>query len=368
MSDVEEQLEMVELIASPVGPRSRHFLIDSNVFIKERVNLDSRLFTELKAAVEEFELVLHFDLLIMFEVNRWLTEQMEEMALEQRKNAKHLESWNKRFPLDAVAIGAPIDVSAAVTAARSRFILRLLTQYRAVQHDLDTIELPVILERYMARQAPFKARESKEFPDAFIVDAARLWAWENNTDVHIVTLDEAMLAHAGSTPMLVPVAGLPAFLAMLAEAKDPGVVALIDQIVDEQEFFDQLFERMDVALRTAEFNYRGTSFEAATIDETELREIGLTENWKVLSIHGAFVAMTARFQAVVRLNVEWVGQIEDENGGRAYGVDEWDDDVRGRFFVQYDRLTRLVGRVEILTAIDFEEPYDGDDDYYDHNR
>ncbi|WP_156421501.1 PIN domain-containing protein [Aureimonas sp. AU40] len=360
---------MAELIAAPVGPRSRHFLIDSNVFIKERVNLDSRLFNELKAAVEEFDLVLHFDLLILFEVTRWLTEQMEEMAREQRKNAKHIESWNKRFPLDAVAIGPSIDVSAAVTSVRSRFVLRLLWQYRAVQHDLDTIELPGILERYMARQAPFEARESKEFPDAFIVDAARTWAWENNADVHIVTLDEAMLAHAGSTPMLVPVKGLPAFLAMLAEAKDPEVVALIDRIVDEQDFIDQLFHRMDVALRTAEFVYRGTSLEAATVDGTELREIGLTENWKVLSVHGPIVAMTARFQALVGLEVDWVGQIEDEDGGRAHGRDEWDDEVKGRFFVQYDRLFHNVVRVEILTSLDFGEPYDEyDDDYFDNDR
>ncbi|WP_156420013.1 PIN domain-containing protein [Aureimonas sp. N4] len=360
---------MAELIAVPVGPRSRHFLIDSNVFIKERVNLDSRLFTELKAAVEEFDLVLHFDLLILFEVTRWLTEQMEEMAREQRKNARNLESWNRRFPLDAVAIGPSIDVSAAVTAARTRFVLRLLTEFRAVQHDLEAIELPGILERYMTRQAPFQPRESKEFPDAFIVDAARIWAWENSEDVHIVTLDEAMLAHAGSVEKLVPVPGLPAFLAMLAEAKDPQVVALIDQIVDEQDFIDQLFERVDVALRTAEFIYRGTTLDAATVHSTDLREIGLTENWKVLSVHGPTVAMTAKFKALVGLEVEWIGQIEDEDGGRAMGLDEWDDAVRGRFFLEYDRMNRNIGRVEILTALDFEEPYDGyDDDYFDDDR
>lgn len=217
----------------------------------------------------------------------------------------------------------------------------------------------------MSRQAPFQARESREFPDAFIVDAARMWAWENNEDVHIVTLDEAMLAHAESIDRLVPVSGLPAFLAMLAEAKDPEVVALIDQIVDEQEFIDQLFDRMDVALRTAGFDYRGTTLDAATVHATDLKEIGLTENWKVLSVHGPVVAMTAKFQALVGLEVEWIGQIEDEDGGRAMGLDEWDDSVKGRFFLEYDRMTRNIGRVEVLAALDFEEPYD---DYLDDDR
>lgn len=95
---VGEQLEMAELIAAPVGPRSRHVLIDSNVFIKERANLSSRLFSQLAAAVDEFELVLHIDPMILFEVRRWLAEQMEEIARDQRKSTKSLAAWNRRFP------------------------------------------------------------------------------------------------------------------------------------------------------------------------------------------------------------------------------------------------------------------------------
>lgn len=346
-----------------VGLRTRHVLIDSSVYIRFHAGLESRLFLDLKQAVRDFGLSIHCNDLIIFEVGRWLIEQVEIIASEQRKLSRKIDSWNKRFPSGTPLETPNLDQASAGSKALEIFSSSLEKEFNTKSHLVADIDIERILDRYKTLSPPFHQRGSKEFPDAIIIESIRTWAHHHDTSVYVVSEDDAMLADTATHPNLIAVRGLAAFLSTVAETKDASIVALLDELVDGHGFLESLSDALAKTLPNAPYEYNGYMLAEAAVEGAALLSFDQSEKWAVVSVEDSVVAFVATVDVVAELTVRYVGHIEDEDGGRDYGVADWESELHGRIYFKYDRATEEISNLEFLTSIEFSDSPDWDDPF-----
>lgn len=349
--------------AQVVGLQTRQFIIDSSVYIKFNAQLSSRLFTTLKEKVENLGLTLHCNDLIELEVSNWLMEQARTIATEQKNLRKKIEGWNRRLLGNYLVLPEPLDGPAIATIAQQTFFSVLTQQFGCSLHNVSTVGLSSIIQRYKWSEPPFQDRKSKEFPDAIIVESMRIWAKENNTLVYLISEDKAMLADAGSTPDLVPIQGLESFLSIVSEGEEPGVIELVNELMVDEDFLNKLIDELDASFADAPFQYFGNELAEAFVEAADFVTYIGADTWAVISVNGEIIEFICAVDFEAILNVRYVGHVEDEEGNRATGLSDIDDLLTARVYVKYDRGSSTILGLEFIGTIGFddspeyEEPY-----------
>jgi hypothetical protein len=87
-----------------------------------------------------------------------------------------------------------------------------------------------IFESYFRRDRPFDKKDSKEFPDAFVVMALDRWCEREHQKMYVVTNDKAMLRAVEQTKTLIAAPTLEDYLALRVE--NPKIVKKVERILE----------------------------------------------------------------------------------------------------------------------------------------
>lgn len=109
------------------------------------------------------------------------------------------------------------------TPSRKKALDDLWNQFAEYLEDLGSTVLPTdsvnpsfVFSRYFNRQPPFSASKKKaEFPDAFAIEALRVYSVENDCDVTVVSADPDWFAAVGQSERLLHFERLDEFLQTL---------------------------------------------------------------------------------------------------------------------------------------------------------
>jgi hypothetical protein len=258
-----------------------------------------------------------------------------------------------------------VDAAALAQAAVPAFRSTIQIEWSARTHNATAVDPRVIFEKYFHRKPPFDATKSKEFPDAFVIEALANWCKENRATMYVVTTDAAAARAAGETGVLIPVKGLQELLAIATEAETPELTSTIDEVIECQEFRDELQEYI-----SKHFGWLGTIYSGNYIDG-EIIYTGVVDDVGILK----FSIISADEDTVgtifsVRVPVDVTFQYVDE-GASWYDSEagEWhyddkevgtfEDDPTIRVYVELDRHDMSVVDMSILTTdVYLSEPYE----------
>lgn len=347
----------VAAVPEVLGLRTRHFLVDSSVYIRFHLQFHGPVWADLQSAIARFGLHLHTNDLILHEVGKWLLEQAGKLVREYEALHKNAEGWNRRKFGD-VALPEVPEVETIAKAARLNFS-RSLAGMGVVEHDLAWADMEVLLKRYMRREPPFAKAKSKEFPDAAIVDAARVWAERNGELLYILSDDEAMLAHAESVDGLIPVPGLAEFLKLVAQAQQPEVTGALEEIENLQEFDDALFDALNTALDSATYRYLGSRYDDGYVDAADMMSLDLLRGWTVTAVEGPVVSFLLNVGFGVRLDAVFSSVRVDEEGEPVdleTDLVTFGETMSARVYIRLDREAFAITKLEILGDLIFDDP------------
>ena len=158
--------------------------IDTQVFVKNSLALDTRDFKQLKNTFVKGGLRL----LVPEMMKRELFRKYEERA---KKAAEEVEKAHKIHPIGSIALG---DLP-STDELEKQCLSELKRQWEVFKEHFVVEELPLVgdLEEvvnwYFKIEAPFSEKKKKEFPDAFILSALERYHQENQASIAVITDD-----------------------------------------------------------------------------------------------------------------------------------------------------------------------------------
>ena len=135
-------------------------------------------------------------------MKRHIRERVLERRRELGKIKKDLVRWAKASPRLVPAADVDFDSEAVATELFRQFDSFLRDQCGAEVHRALAVPPGVIFDAYFNRKPPFDIEGSKEFPDAFVLEALRQWSRQHEDRIYVVTRDKAMNRAASSDDCL----------------------------------------------------------------------------------------------------------------------------------------------------------------------
>jgi PIN domain len=169
---------------------SRHIFLDTQVYRALGHNPANRALALLKEQVNSHRVVLHTTDITLLEVQRQIRERVLARQRELTEIERDLAQWRKSAPKAAPAI--EFDAEALSTELFRQFEWFLRHECQAEVHRALAVAPAAVFETYFDRKPPFDKEVSKEFPDAFVIEALRQWCREQGDRTYVVTEDKAM--------------------------------------------------------------------------------------------------------------------------------------------------------------------------------
>ena len=171
---------------------TRHVFLDTQVYRALGHNPASQALVTLKEQIEAHRVVLHTTDITLLEVERQIRELILAHRRELGKIEKDFHRWRKQAPRSTPKTPLEFDADALSAELFERFRAFLRVECRANVHPVLQVAPEAIFAKYFARKPPFDGMDSKEFPDAFVIEALTRWAETQGDPVYVVTKDKAM--------------------------------------------------------------------------------------------------------------------------------------------------------------------------------
>jgi PIN domain len=159
-----------------VGLQTRHVFLDTEVYRRYGHNLNIQPLQSFLSRITDQIFTLHITDITKLEIERQIHELAAEVAQALNKANKGVRRWHSRSrwrdvgddlnDLDARTLG--------VQGVRD-FQFTMSMEWHPHEHQALKLPAQIIFERYFARNPPFDKPDSKEFPDAFVVEALDQW-------------------------------------------------------------------------------------------------------------------------------------------------------------------------------------------------
>lgn len=339
------------------GPlKTREVFLDTQAYRKVEFDLGHPTMAALFSHVDANRLRLHTTDITLREIWRQILALAEGAAREVTKAREILKRWKSRAPktlenlkireegLDGQKMGSELFVSFRDTLTRKR-----LTEHKAAARGAVRI-----FQAYFDRRPPFDTENSKEFPDAFVIDALEGWCEDNQTQMYVVTGDKAMLRAAAASPLLFPIDNLAHLLSIATMDHAPDVEQAVAELMGRPQFASDLESLLDDEIGNLGIIYLGDLSDGEAI---EAERSGPVENldWTTIS------AGDNRFGLILQFGVQLTVQVEhedrsagfyDREDDRYYGAEaahaEIMEDADLRMFVEIDASGTIV-RHDMLT-------------------
>lgn len=342
----------------PAKPlETRHVFLDTQVYRNLRHNPANRALTLLREQIEAHRIVLHTTDVTLMEVKRQIRESVIAHSRELGKLEKDLAQWRKASPDKGPSAPITMDVDMLAEEMFEQFRLFLLRDCRAVSHEALSIPAGYVFGRYFRREPPFHGDDSKEFPDAFALEALSRWCERERESLYVVSKDGAMLKAADDHPSMLTMPTLHQVLASASADLDPNGDAetLAEATINSQDFDGSFEAAMQDQIRSMVFIYAGELTKGEAY-QGELLSVEEIDGWTVVGLSDGRITLI--LSAAVRVNVEV--QYEDREDaiydreddvwfGVESGSTEVEEEVRLEVLVDLDRARGAVLEARILT-------------------
>lgn len=298
--------------------RTRHIFFDTEVYRRAGFNVSNSAFALLAKEITAGRIVLHITDITLAEIHR----KLKEMVIEKVAEAKRLA---RDFNRIAQITGKPdevvkeIDGAALADKTWGGFVDKVMTGMKG--HSILALETParIIFERYFAGQAPFEARGSKEFPDAFVVEALARYCRANEIKMYVVSGDAALRRVAECHDVLIPLQTIDEVLAAAATAAgtDDEIERLVGDLFAAPGFDGQVMSAIESDLDFVDFIYYGDLPEGS-VQGTKLEEIVSLDEYRVAAFDGKQIGLIVQVNTILDATIRYL----DENELR-----DKDDDI-----------------------------------------
>lgn len=336
----------------PVEPLlTRHVFLDTEVYRRAGFNLSNTQFTALKKYVAEGHLVLHFTDITLAEIQRQLKESVREISIEAKRLTRAL---NRLGQIGGAGIPKipTLDQNEIENLAWRGFVDQLVSELKG--HSVAALQVPArrVFEEYFAGRAPFDVRNSKEFPDAFVILGLSDYCASNDLTMYVVSADAAMGRAADATAGLLPLKSIDDLLAAAAAAAGDELEPLVDAIFSSPGFDDQVIDAITTDLDFITFIYYGT-LRDASVHDPELEEILNIDDYRIVSFDENSLGLIMNAICVLRVRIDYV----DEEEIRDRDEDALQTDLRTyssvrcalKIFVSVNLATQKFNETELLT-------------------
>jgi hypothetical protein len=347
------------------GLVTRHVFLDTQAYRANAHDLSSGPFKALAGLIEEDRVSLHTTDVTLQEIGRQIAEEIADIERELGELRKRREHWDRRFARAQMPQIATVDAAALAQAAVPGFTSTIQIEWSARTHNATAVDPRVIFEKYFDRKPPFDATKSKEFPDAFVIEALANWCKENRATMYVVTADAAAGRAAEETGVLIPVKSLQDLLAIATEAETPELTFAIDQVIERQEFRDKLQEYINEHFGWLGTTYLGNYVDGEIID-TEVADDVEILKFSIISADEDTIGIIFSVRVPVDVTFQYVDEgaswYDSEAGKWHYDdkvVGTFEDDPTIRVYVELDRHDMSVADMSILTTdVYLSEPYE----------
>ena len=354
----------------PVGLETRHIFLDTEVYRSFGHNLQAQPMQVLGRYVEDGVLVLHTTDVTLREVRRQIGDMEQELAIEVRKVARKLRSWNQRYRRTGDRLPVPQALEPPEDSAAYRdFEWTVRRQWNARVHTAADKPAGPVLDWYFERQAPFDTKGGKEFPDAFALFAIESWCAEALERVYVVSKDKAVVRAAQASEHLIPVEGIPGLLKLVASVEGHDIADAVRDAFDDPPIRAALLVGLAQGIDQMGGVYRGDRFLDGDVLELEVEDLRSVADVTTLRVDEEQVACVADARLAVSALIDytdvseaWWDREDERYYGAETGVAQIRDVVAAKIFVELERNGEDFG----LGSVDFLSPdlevSDGEDD------
>lgn len=332
-------------IRQAVDPlKSRHVFFDTEIYRRAGFNVRNSQFKAFAEYIEAGRLSLHTTDITFAEVNRQIAETVADKISRLSKIRKDFSRMSQMAP-DFPQL--PILDEKHLTDILWQGVLDVLVREFSANHirAMD-VQPRRIFERYFSGKAPFAKRGSKEFPDAFIVEALGEYCRKHQLKMYVVSGDAGVRDACASQPSLIPLASIDELLAACVAESDVDVDLLADAIFSHPGFDDQLTDTLQEETAYLEGVYLG-DLDDGTISEISVEEILAVDGYSLAAIDDDSISLILEVPTILRAKVDYVYIDTEVDEGDAPYVTTGTDWIRNHAHLKvYARININTGQFE----------------------
>ena len=334
---------------------TRQIFLDTQVYRELGHNPANPALLTLKEQIEAHRVVLHTTDITLLEVRRQIHERVLACRRELGGIERDFRRWRKQAPRSTPK-ALEFDAEALSTELFERFRTFLLVECRSVVHQALQVAPEAIFAKYFDRKPPFDGEDSKEFPDAFVVEALARWAETEDDKVHVVTEDKAMTRAVEADSHLLALKTIHDVLARAAADLGAQAQAIADALLSHPAFDSTLERLLKAQMKEATYVYTGDLAEGEAY-EGELLAIETVGDWSVVSLNAHRMGLILDVTVKVRVEVQFDDRdsaVYDREDDRWLGVEnastEVEDEVNVEVLVEVSRTSGEVVSAKVLTG------------------
>ena len=347
---------------------TREVFLDTEAFQRVECDVAHPTLAALFEHINENRLRLHVTDITLREILRHMLQMADKLVSEVGIARNRLKTWKVRVPntlKDQKIRKDSLDAPKLANEYFSRFHATLRS-HQTTEHTAAARSAVPIFLAYFERRPPFDGKNYKEFPDAFVIDALEAWSESEDTQMYVVTHDQAMLRAADASSRMLPIENLTDLLESVTTDHAPDVEQAVEAILERPGFVSGLEAEIDEKLGDLGMTYQGDLSDGEVVGA---RRNGEPENldWTVISAGGG------RFGIIVSFNIKLTADVEfedrelafyDKDDDRYYGAEVASTEVESEtdlnMFIEVDAAGTVI-RSEMLTRdieiIDWAENY-----------
>jgi len=253
--------------------------------------------------------VLHTTEITMAEVRRQIRERVLTRARELSALEKDFRRWRRQAPKSMPSEPFQFDTEATAAELFECFEHFILRECGAYLHHALAVDPKIVFAKYFDRKPPFDRTDSKEFPDAFVLEALSGWAESEQDTMHVVTLDGAMGQAASADPDLRPIKSIQDVLARAGSALGAEAESEAEAILQNPAFDPSLMQFLQAQMPETVFIYTGDQLPDGDAYGGELVEIEEVSHWSVISLTEMRIVLLLDARVKVRVEVEYEDRI-----------------------------------------------------------
>ncbi|VVN00176.1 PIN domain-containing protein [Pseudomonas fluorescens] len=335
---------------------SRVVFLDTNIFQGKNFQFLTHGLKALKDLIDSGEVRLLITSITISEVKSHISQKAKSAALEVKRLKKEAMILRNFPQLPVFGVFENISSSQIEEQLFQDFEAFLSSENIEIV-SIDVVPPSKVFESYFSVKAPFALGEkSKEFGDAFVLEALDHWAQENNMPIHLVSTDNDMHRFSVTHPML----------SCVSSVDDYVSAVVYNSSVEPSTFADLALERLvEQVLDYAKVKIQESDF--ITID---LIELASQEQMNVKSVRLANSTLMGVGDGIAEFFLELLVEVETlqiyENFNFSVDVDGEDDlfelaktQRRATYkdteliTVKIDISQRVLARASIISCEDF---------------
>ncbi|WP_169926432.1 PIN domain-containing protein, partial [Gluconobacter albidus] len=346
---------------------THHVFLDTQVYRSLGHNLDSPPLLALREQIAADRLVLHITDITLCEIKRQIGSNVGDAANSMNEARKKFSIWKGRLPANIAGDFPTFDQTAISEAAFEQFYKRVRAEWSVVDHNATSVAALDIFNDYFHREPPFESIGSKEFPDAFVVQALVNWCIQKETKMYVVGADKAMAAAVDRSPMLLHMQSLPKLLESIAATETPDINDRTRKLLAKPAVSDGIARKIENKLDELIPIYVGDLADGE-VSGHELNGKMEIDDFTVLAASNQDISVILKVRIPLKINIDFEDRSsafydneDDIYVGTEFAQTNIEDEPIIRVFAKLTRKPPSVVGIQIMTS-EFEV-YDNYDDY-----